>query len=77
MSDKELARILYPSKVKKPQFKMPDYDYVHKESQKSGVTLNLFWLEYCEKCLVNGEVPYQSTQFNKYISDQPSHAKRA
>ena len=51
MSDKELARILYPSKAKKPQFKMPDYEYVHKELQKSGVTLNLLWLEYCEKCL--------------------------
>lgn len=69
MSDKELARILYPSKAKRSQFKMPDYDYVHKELQKSGVTLNLLWLEYCEKCLANGEVPYQSTQFNKYYND--------
>lgn len=69
LSDKELARILYPSKAKKPQFKMPDYEYVHKELQKSGVTLNLLWLEYCEKCLANGEVPYQSTQFNKYYND--------
>ena len=48
---------------------MPDYDYVHKELQKDGVTLNLLWLEYCEACRNAGEMPYQSTQFNKYCSD--------
>ena len=48
---------------------MPDYEYVHKELQKSGVTLKLLWLEYCERCRENGELPYQSTQFNKYYSD--------
>ena len=50
-------------------YKMPDYEYVHKELQKSGVTLKLLWLEYCERCRENGELPYQSTQFNKYYSD--------
>lgn len=68
MSDKQLAEILFPSAAK-PVYKMPDYDYVHKELQKNGVTLNLLWLEYCEDCRNNGELPYQSTQFNKYYND--------
>ena len=29
---------------------MPDYASVHKELQRSGVTLNLLWLEYCDRC---------------------------
>lgn len=34
MSDKELAQLLYPAKAAKPEYKMPDYDYVYKELQK-------------------------------------------
>lgn len=45
---------------------MPDYEYVHKELQKNGVTLNLLWLEYCEKCREEGDLPYQLTQFKKH-----------
>lgn len=49
--------------------KMPDYAYIHQEMQKNGVTLSLLWVEYCEQCRANGELPYQSTQFNKYYAD--------
>ena len=48
---------------------MPDYASVHKKLQRSGVTLNLLWLEYCDQCRTAGEIPYQSTQFNKYYAD--------
>ena len=58
MSDKELTEKLYPSQAEKPVFKMPDYVYVHKELQKSGVTLKLLWLEYCEQCRNTGELAY-------------------
>lgn len=69
MSDGQLADLLFPSAPGKPVYKMPDYAYVYKEMQKSGVTLNLLWLEYCDQCKASGEIPYQSTQFNKYYSD--------
>ena len=69
MSDKRLAEILYPASAAKPEYKMPDYKYVAREMQKSGVTLNLLWLEYCEQCSNNGETPYQLTQFKKYYRD--------
>jgi len=42
---------------------------MHKELQKDGTTLNLLWLYCCEVCLANGELQYQSTQFNKYYND--------
>lgn len=69
MSNKDLAEKLYPPGEHRPVYKMPNYEYVHREMQKSGVTLNLLWLEYCEQCRTVGEIPYQSTQFNKYYND--------
>jgi len=69
ITDSKLAELLYPSSAAKPVYKMPDYAYVSKEMMKDGVTLNLLWLEYCDRCLASGETPYKSTQFNKYYGD--------
>ena len=69
MSDQRLAGILYPSAAGKPEYRMPDYEYVYREMQRKGVTLNLLWLEYVEKCRLSGDMPYQSTQFNKYYGE--------
>lgn len=69
LGETEVARKLYPATSMGRQYKMPDYEYIHREMQKSGVTLSLLWVEYCEQCQANGELPYQSTQFNKYYAD--------
>ena len=69
LSDRKLSELLFPSECANPEYKMPDYEYVHKELQKSGVTLNLLWLEYCENCRAAGELPYQLTQFKKHYHD--------
>ena len=68
-SNEQLKALLFPTAGTSPLFKMPDYEYVHREMQKSGVTLSLLWVEYCEKCRQNQEIPYKSTQFNKYYAD--------
>lgn len=41
MSYKQFVEILFPSALEPRGYKMPDYEYVHREMQKSGVTLNL------------------------------------
>ena len=69
MSDKQLSERLFPSSTSTPVYKMPDYEWVHREMQKNGVTLSLLWVEYCEQCHQNDELPYKSTQFNKYYAD--------
>ena len=69
LNDKELAARLYPQGDGKPTYKMPDYDYVHKELSKPGVTQQLLWFEYCEKCRAAGEIPYQLTQFKTYYRE--------
>ena len=45
LTDRKLAELLFPSDKSRPGYKMPDYEYVHKELQRSGTTLNLLWLE--------------------------------
>lgn len=69
LTDRKLAELLFPSDKSRPGYIMPDYEYVHKELQRSGTTLNLLWLEYCEQCSASNEVPYQLTQFKKHYRD--------
>ena len=69
MTEAELTAKLFPRFSHSPMYRMPDYEHVHHEMQKSGVTLSLLWAEYCEQCRANGDIPYQSTQFNKYYAD--------
>jgi len=69
LSDKELASRLFPQGENKPIYKMPDYDFVHRELSKPGVTQQLLWFEYYEKCKASGEIPYQLTQFKTYYRE--------
>ena len=41
ISDKQLSECLFPPSASKPVYKMPDYSYVQKELQRSGVNQNL------------------------------------
>jgi transposase len=75
MSDRELFELLTPGEKTAPAYRMPDYDYIHKEMAKSGVTLSLLWMEYCEACKAEGTVPYKSTQFGKYYADYVKKTK--
>jgi hypothetical protein len=69
MSDKEIAAQLSQTAGSKCVYRKPDYAYVHREMQKPGVTLQLLWMEYSEKCRDAGEIPYQLTQFKKYYRE--------
>jgi len=76
LSDRELTQKLMPqSAAARLIFKMPEYEEVHKELQKQGVTLMLLWQEYVIKCRQCGELPYQETQFRKYYHDWAKQTK--
>jgi transposase len=76
LSDRELSKLLFPQgESGKPTFKMPDYDWVHREMAKPGVTMQLLWFEYCDKCRDSDEMPYQLTQFKKYYRDYAAQTK--
>ena len=70
MRIKAVQKHLFPAaNSDRPQYRMPDYEKVQREMQKSGVTLSLPWVKCCEECRANGELLYQSTQFNKYYAE--------
>jgi transposase len=63
-SDDELYRKLFPENGKSAEFErvLPDWESVHKELKKKGVTLKLPWIEY------HDEHPdgHRYTQFGEY-----------
>jgi transposase len=69
LSDRELANAINDGGIERVDYRMPDYEHVHRELGRSGVTLSLLWVEYCDECRQTGQIPYQSTQFYKYYSD--------
>jgi transposase len=69
LTDRELAERLFPPEPEKPGYKMPDYEWVHREMAKPGVTLQLLWFEYSDRCREAGEIAYQLTQFKKYYRE--------
>lgn len=77
MPPQEVTKKLFPNDPAASVYKMPDYEWVHREMQKSGVTLGLLWVEYCEQCRLSGEIPYKSTQFNKYYAEYVHKTKAA
>lgn len=63
ISDGDLRGFLFPEKSTVQEHRMPDYEYVHRELAKKGVTLTLLWEEYCQQCHQSGDTPYMYTQF--------------
>ncbi len=63
MTDERLRELFSPSTKESGYYKEPDYELIHREMSKSGVTLSLLWNEYCAGCRQNGEIPYMYTAF--------------
>ncbi|MDP3113732.1 MAG: IS21 family transposase [Candidatus Cloacimonadaceae bacterium] len=69
VSDRELGERLFPEKGIESNRKMPDFDSIHRELGKSGVTLSLLWYEYSEACRYTQAIPFQYSQFCKLYND--------
>jgi transposase len=69
LTDRELAEALFPAMDGRVTFKLPDYEYVHREMSKPGMTQQLLWYEYCDQCRSAGDTPYGLTQFKKYYRE--------
>jgi len=62
MDEEQLKRLLQDN-VKPPVLRaLPDWEWVHRELKRDGVTLQLLWEEYRE----SNPDGYQPTQFSKY-----------
>jgi transposase len=63
MGDKTLEAVLFEARQASNVRKQPDYERIHRELGRSGVTLSLLWNEYCETCRLEGSLPLMYTQF--------------
>ena len=67
MTNQALQSLFFPERATQSDRREPNYQYIHNELAKDGVTLTLLWSEYCESCYAEGTIPYKSTQFcDKY-----------
>jgi transposase len=67
ITNQALQSLFFPERISQSNRKEPNYQYIHNELAKDGVTLTLLWSEYCESCYTEGTIPYKSTQFyDKY-----------
>ena len=48
------------------KYRMPDYEYVHRELARPHVTLKLLWEEYVTTCKQANKLYYMETNFRKY-----------
>ena len=65
---KKVLKFSAKSSVSKNK-RMPDYDYIHKELLRNGVSKKLLWTEYMEDCRANGDEPLMYSQFCYHIHD--------
>lgn len=69
MTNRDLITKLRGQGRQKSEYKMPDYEHVHRELAKPGMTQQLLWYEYYDQCRAANEIPYQLTQFKKYYRE--------
>jgi len=64
LHSEEVYNLFFPEKFDAAMlFASPDYEYVHHELSRTGVTLKLLWKEYCDKCTAEVTIPVGYTKF--------------
>ena len=69
LTNERIRKLFYPSEDEqvKAGYKEPDYEHIHREMGKNGVTLSLLWNEYCAEAREQGSIPYMYSAFcNRY-----------
>lgn len=66
LEESQVRALLYPQKLIESDYEQPDCEYIEKEVRKVGVTLQLLWLEYCDRAHANGKRPYMYSRYCDY-----------
>lgn len=70
LSEDEVYRMIFPDKFTVENlYEQPDYEYVHQELKRVGVTLKLLWQEYQDKCKTSGLISMGYTKFCNGYAD--------
>ncbi len=77
LTDIALQKLMFSKESKvSPNKRMPDYNHIHKELLRNGVSKKLLWTEYMEDCRANGDEPLMYSQFCYHIQ-QDEQKRRA
>lgn len=64
LDEQQVYRMFYPDKhAVENMYQDPEYEMVHKELKKVGVTLKLLWEEYQDRCKAAGTISMGYTKF--------------
>lgn len=71
LSDAQIEQVFPDKSGRKPidDYYLPDFEQLKRELSKPGITLQLLWEEYSDRCRLSGLRPYQLTQFKKHFND--------
>lgn len=70
LSEDEIYRMIFPDKFAiESLYEQPDYEYVHQELKRIGVTLKLLWQEYQDKCKTTGSISMGYTKYCNGYAD--------
>ena len=71
--ESEVYRLFYPEKfANETMYGDPDYEHVHQELKRVGVTLKLLHEEYVERCKRNDEIPWVRLSSMRGMPNSPS-----
>lgn len=56
LSNQAIQDLFYPERKERLR-RIPDYEYLHKELARPGVTLTLLWAEYTAMCNSENAIP--------------------
>jgi len=75
MTDQALAELLLKKGSQVSTKQLPDFDSIHKELAKPGVTLSLLWEEYLVDCRLAGKDHYMYSQFCELYRSHAAKSK--
>ncbi len=65
MRDEDLYTALFPRRVRREGYAVPDFDWIDREKSKRKINKLISWRRYCKRALAAGLKPYKKTQFYK------------
>lgn len=73
MDEMETYHLFFPDKaLPEDIYELPDYEYVHKELKRVGVTLKLLWNEYQDSCKKSNSL---AIGYSKFCDDYSKFVK--
>ena len=72
MDEQDVHYFLFPEKLNTFKYEVPDFEYIHKETKRVGVTVKLLWEEYVAACTAQGKLYYKYSRYcemyQKYVN---------